>query len=90
MGGSRRVIIPRHGGPEVLEVADGELPEPGPGQVRVQVLAAGVSAFDCMYRRWSHLPGSPSLPFVLGEDVVGVVDDVVPRDPRGANDLAKR
>jgi NADPH:quinone reductase-like Zn-dependent oxidoreductase len=52
----------------------GEVPGPGPGEVRVSVLAAGVSAFDLIYRRWGHLPGSPSLPFTLGEDVVGVVD----------------
>ncbi len=41
----------------------------------MQVLAAGVSAFDLIYRRWAHLPGSPKLPFALGEDVVGIVDE---------------
>jgi NADPH2:quinone reductase len=51
-----------------------DLPEPGAGEVRVKVLAAGVSGFDLIYRRWSRLPGSPRPPFTLGEDVVGVVD----------------
>lgn len=64
-----------HGGPEVLQLAEEGLPEPRVGEVRVQVLAAGVSAFDLIYRRWAHLPGSPKLPFTLGEDVVGIVDE---------------
>jgi NADPH2:quinone reductase len=69
-----RVVVSRHGGPDVLEVMEEDLPEPGAGEVRVKVLAAGVSAFDLIYRRWSRLPGSPRPPFTLGEDVVGVVD----------------
>ena len=73
---SHRVIVSRHGGPEVLLtiVEDIHEPEPEPGEVRVKVLAAGVSAFDLIYRRWGRLPGSPRLPFTLGEDVAGVVD----------------
>lgn len=73
---NRRVVVARHGGPEVLELIEERLPEPGPGQARVKVLAAGVSAFDLIYRRWGRLPGSPKLPFTLGEDVVGLVDAV--------------
>jgi NADPH:quinone reductase-like Zn-dependent oxidoreductase len=71
---SRRVVVSRHGGPDVLRLIEEDLPEPGPGEVRVEVLAAGVSAFDLIYRRWARLPGSPALPFTLGEDVVGRVD----------------
>ena len=80
MGGTRnrRVVVVRHGGPDVLEPVDGDLPEPHRGEVRVRVLAAGVSAFDVIYRRWGHLPGSPKVPFTLGEDVVGIVDAVGP------------
>ncbi len=70
-----RVIVSRRGGPDVLQVVEEILPEPEAGEVRVKVLAAGVSAFDLMYRRWAgRLPGSPRVPFTLGEDVVGVVD----------------
>ena len=71
---NHRVVVAEHGGPEVLTVVEGDVPEPAAGEVRVEVLAAGVSAFDLIYRRWAHLPGSPELPFTLGEDVVGVVD----------------
>ena len=69
-----RVVVSRHGGPDVLQVVEEDLPEPGAGEVRVKVLAAGVSAFDLIYRRWAHLPGSPRVPFTLGEDIVGTVD----------------
>ncbi len=69
-----RVIVPRHGGPDVLQVVEEDLPEPRAGEVRVKVLAAGVSAYDLMFRRSGSLPGTPRVPFTLGEDVVGVVD----------------
>ena len=69
----RRVVVPRHGGPEVLKVVEEDLPEPGSGEVRVKVLAAGVSAYDLMVRSISF-PGNPRVPFTPGEDIVGVVD----------------
>lgn len=73
---NRRVVVSRHGGPDVLTVVDEELPEPGRGEVRVKVLAAGVSAYDLMFRGSGMLPGTPRPPFTLGEDIVGVVDAV--------------
>jgi NADPH2:quinone reductase len=57
-----------------LQVVEEDLPEPQAGEVRVKVLAAGVSAFDLMFRRSGSLPGTPRVPFTLGEDIVGVVD----------------
>lgn len=75
---NRRIVVTETGGPEVLDAIEEPMPEPAPGEVRVKVLAAGVSAFDLIYRRWSHLPGSPAVPFTLGEDVAGVVDAVGP------------
>ncbi|MCP4083440.1 MAG: zinc-binding dehydrogenase [Actinomycetia bacterium] len=76
---NHRVVVTEHGGPDVLQLVEEDPPEPGPSEVRIKVLAAGVSAFDLIYRRWAHLPGSPKLPFTLGEDVVGVVDQNGPR-----------
>jgi NADPH2:quinone reductase len=70
----RRVVVTRHGGPEVLQVVEEDLPEPQAGEVRVKVLAAGVSAYDLMHRRSGSLPGSPRVPYTPGEDIVGVVD----------------
>jgi len=68
-----RVVVPRHGGPDVLQVVEEALPEPGAGEVRVKVLAAGVSAYDLMDRRYSF-PGGPPMPYTPGQDIVGVVD----------------
>ncbi|HZV99929.1 MAG TPA: medium chain dehydrogenase/reductase family protein [Candidatus Deferrimicrobium sp.] len=71
----RRVVVSRRGGPDVLQVVEESLPEPGPGEARVKVLAAGVSGYDLMAR--SHwFPGSPRPPFTLGEDIVGLVDAI--------------
>jgi len=71
---SHRVVVSRHGGPEVLQVVEEDLPKPKTGEVRVRVLAAGVSAYDLMFRQSGRMPGTPKPPFTLGEDVVGVVD----------------
>jgi len=71
-----RVVVTRHGRPDVLQVVEEDLPEPHAGEVRVKVLAAGVSAYDLMFRRSGSLPGTPRVPFTPGADVVGVVDEV--------------
>ena len=70
----KRIVVSRHGGPDVLQVIEDDLPEPNPGEVRVKVLAAGVSAYDLMFRSSGSFPGSPRIPFTLGEDIVGIVD----------------
>jgi len=72
---SRRVVITRHGGPDVLEVVEELPPAPGAGQIRVRTLAAGVSAHDAMLRG-AGFPGFPKPPFTPGVDVVGVVDAI--------------
>ncbi len=69
-----RVVVARHGGPDVLRQVEETLPEPQPGEVRIKVLAAGVSAYDLMHRSSGSIPGSPKVPFILGEDIVGRVD----------------
>ena len=69
----KRVVISRLGGPEVLEVREEELPEPGLGEVRVRILATGVSLPDLMMREGVH-PEAPRPPFTPGWDLVGVVD----------------
>ena len=50
-----------------------ECPEPKHGEVRVRVLAAGVSLPDVMAREGVH-PETPAVPFTPGWDLVGVVD----------------
>ncbi len=73
---NHRIVVTRHGGPDVLQVLEEDLPEPQAGEVRVKVLAAGVSAYDLMHRSSGSLPGSPPLPYTPGEDIVGLVDKV--------------
>ncbi len=69
----RRVIITRHGGPEVLQLVEDELPEPGPGEVQVRVLASGVAYGDVL-KRCGLVPGQPRLPYTPGYDLVGTVE----------------
>lgn len=72
---NRRIVVSDRGGPDVLQVVEDDLPEPGAGEIRVKTLAAGVSAFDLMVRS-GWFPGFPRLPFTPGVDVVGVVDEI--------------
>ena len=69
-----RIVVTQHGGPEVLQAIEEDIPEPKAGEVRVKVLAAGVSGYDLMFRSSGRLPGTPKPPFTLGEDTVGNVD----------------
>ncbi len=71
----KRVVIPRHGGPEVLQVIEEPVPEPGDGEVRVKVLTSGVAFADVLVREGLY-PGVPKPPVTPGYDLVGVVDAV--------------
>jgi NADPH:quinone reductase len=68
-----RIIVSHYGGPDALRVVEEERPEPKDGEVRVRVLAAGVSLPDIMAREGVH-PETPRVPFTPGWDLVGVVD----------------
>ncbi|MBP0590761.1 zinc-binding dehydrogenase [Paraburkholderia sp. LEh10] len=68
-----RIVVTHYGGPDALSVIEEECPEPGDGEVRVQVLDAGVSLPDLMMREGIH-PETPRLPFTPGWELVGVVD----------------
>ncbi|PYT85565.1 MAG: alcohol dehydrogenase, partial [Acidobacteria bacterium] len=70
-----RIIVTRYGGPEVITVAEQECPAPMPGQVRVKVLAVGVSLPDVLAREGVH-PETPRVPYTPGWDLVGIVDQV--------------
>jgi NADPH2:quinone reductase len=68
-----RIIVTRYGGPDALQVVEEDCPEPKAGEVRVKVLAAGVSLPDVLMREGVH-PETPPLPFTPGWDLVGVAD----------------
>lgn len=67
----RAVEIQSYGGPEVLEVVEVDVPEPGPGQVSVDVAYAGINFADLKARETGYRV--PSLPFRPGLEVSGRV-----------------
>lgn len=69
----KAIQVQRFGGPEVLEMAEVPLPQPGPGEVRVRLEAVGVNYID-VYHRTGLYPGD--LPFIPGMEGAGVVDAV--------------
>src|SRR5215213_10489451 len=73
----QRVVVDHFGGPEVLRVVEEDDPRPGPGEVRVRVLAAGVSFTDSLLRAGTYL-GVPKPPFTPGYELVGVVEELGP------------
>jgi NADPH:quinone reductase len=85
--------ISRFGGPEVLQlVEESAIPEPGPGQVRIKVLAAGTGFTDTMIRRGRYPDFKGPLPFTPGYEIVGVIEKtgagvVTPREGEMVADL---
>jgi NADPH2:quinone reductase len=68
-----RIIVAHYGGPDAIQVVEEECPEPRGGEVRVRVLAAGVSLPDILAREGIH-PETPLVPYTPGWDLVGEVD----------------
>jgi NADPH:quinone reductase-like Zn-dependent oxidoreductase len=69
--------ISRFGGPEVLEVVEeSDIPQPGPGEVRIKVLAAGTGFTDTMIRRGRYPDFKGPLPFTPGCEIVGIVEKI--------------
>jgi putative PIG3 family NAD(P)H quinone oxidoreductase len=60
------------GGPEVLQPVERPVPEPGPGEVLIEVAAAGVNRPDVMQRRGLY-PPPPGAPSVPGLEVAGTI-----------------
>src|SRR6201981_1428790 len=75
----KAVVLTKYGPPDVLVWTDVPMPEPGPGQVRMRVMAAGVSPTDPKIRR-GDLEAVFPLPAgaVLGFEAAGVIDALGP------------
>jgi NADPH:quinone reductase len=73
----KRVLVTRYGGPEVISVIEEDIPAPKAGEVRVKVLAGGVSLPDVLAREGVH-PETPKVPYTPGWDLVGTVDQPGP------------
>ena len=69
----RTVRIHTLGGPEVLQVDDLEIGNPGPGEVRIRVEAVGLNRAEAMYRAGRY-PTKPQLPSLIGYEGVGTIE----------------
>jgi NADPH:quinone reductase-like Zn-dependent oxidoreductase len=75
----QHLVISKFGGPEVLEMAEEPIiPEPGPGEVRLKVIAAGTGFTDTMIRRGRYPDFKGPLPFTPGYEIVGIVEKTGP------------
>ncbi|MBT9386403.1 NAD(P)H-quinone oxidoreductase [Pseudooceanicola sp. CBS1P-1] len=79
----RVIEISRPGGPEVLTLAERDVPAPGPGEVRLKVAYAGVNRPDALQRAGAYdpPPGASDLP---GLEASGIVEAVGPGVPESA------
>ena len=69
----KAIRVNEQGGPEVLSYEDVEVPEPGPGEARIKLAAAGVNYIDT-YQRSGAYP--VETPFTLGSEGAGEVEAV--------------
>ena len=65
------------GGPEVLQVEDSAVGEPGLGEVRIRVEAVGLNRAEAMYRAGRY-PVKPQLPSLIGYEGVGTIEALGP------------
>ncbi|MBN1218791.1 MAG: zinc-binding dehydrogenase [Anaerolineae bacterium] len=76
----KSIVATKTGGPEVLQIVEKELREPGAGEARIKVLAASVCRPDITARRgealYSGTPLGQKTPFVPGYSVIGTVDAI--------------
>ena len=74
----KAVLFEKHGGPEVLHLAEVPDPVAGPGEVVVDIHAASVNAADYKVRLGggAYSSSGVKLPHILGRDFSGVVGSV--------------
>ena len=71
----KQVVTTRNGGVEVLEVQSAPDPKAGPGEVVINVHAAGLNFADILARQGLY-PDGPKKPCVMGYEVAGVIQDL--------------
>ncbi|MBL1117540.1 NADP-dependent oxidoreductase [Streptomyces sp. 110] len=73
----KAIVYEEYGGPEVLRLKETAEPHPGPGQVRLKVMAAAVNPLDYKIRSgWMPQMGPAAFPAIPGSEAAGVVDEV--------------
>ena len=73
----RQVVFHETGGAEVLKIEERPAPEPGPGEIRLNVEAIGLNRAEIMFREGQYLE-QPTFPASMGYEAAGVVDAVGP------------
>ncbi|WP_299819597.1 NADP-dependent oxidoreductase [uncultured Jannaschia sp.] len=74
---STTIRIHEFGASDVLRVEDRPVPEPGPGEVRIRVAAAGLNPVDFKTREGSYpMVSRDDLPLAMGHEVAGTVEAV--------------
>lgn len=73
----KAMVLKKFGGPDAFELEILAKPEPGPGQIRVEVHATSINPLDYQIRRGDY-PDLVPLPAIIGHDVSGVVDSIGP------------
>jgi NADPH2:quinone reductase len=71
----KAIQIQTTGGPEVLQVAELPIPEPGPGQVLIRVEAVGVNFIEIYFRKGVY---KATLPLIPGSEAAGTVEKLGP------------
>jgi NADPH:quinone reductase-like Zn-dependent oxidoreductase len=69
------VRIHRTGGPEVLQIEDLPVADPGPGELRIRVQSIGLNRSETIYRAGKYLV-APKLPSLMGYEAYGTVEAV--------------
>ena len=72
----RAAVVESAGGPEAIQIRTVEVPEPGPGQLRIRVAYAALNPLDTHARAYRIKWGHPGFPFVPGYEYAGLVDAV--------------
>lgn len=71
----KAIEVTQSGGPDVLRLIDQPTPTAGPGQIVIEVKAAGINFADLVARE-GHYPPAPPPPFVPGYEAAGLVSEV--------------
>ncbi len=74
----KAVKLTTHGGPEVLELVEMPIPEPGPGEILIRMKSAGISRPDKLMRSGTYPWTRDILPFYPGLYGAGIVEKLGP------------
>lgn len=73
----RKIVYTQYGPPEVMQVKDAPIPEPGNGEILIKNMAAGINPVDFKVRNGSlKLIAPGKMPRTPGGDIAGIVEKV--------------